>query len=825
MFSHWEKSLDQKIYDFNLNYQQYEIDDDIVIIAIDERSIKELGRWPWPRDIHAEFFSNLTNYDIKAALVDILFSEKNISNLEKDLALIQSLKLHNVFLPVYIAKIEVPNNTERFYVQRPFEEIENVAQGLGHTHVYSDSDGLVRTVDLQLTYDGKTWSHLAYALYEYLHGTNKESFLDDRHRKLYIPFVNNQGSQYKILSYVDVLLGRVSTVDLKQKVVFIGATAPGLGDSIPTPLTGRQEFLSGIEKHANIYNGLSQSTMIKWAPEYISYVLMFFILLIVCISGFYLSVLGVFVVSVIQILLVLAASHIVLKYYFIWVPIADVIILLLLSYPLWSLYKFNQAVRSLSSELKTVKNIPSVLKEGLSLTDIKTKLNSFLEVGFIHSWWILIRGEAEVSFSGRKNESMDAKRITTYHLEIDDTVYIISCYWKNIRFKERYEAGLNKWDDDVVPKDHLIKAHSQIIHESIAFLNAANQQVVVSTEVAQSILKRFEGAILVTDMTGRLLFTNNKADEWFNVEKLPLDSKHIFSASTSFDMTKEERIELFKSIVFDEEKVKKEITTKDGGHYLLHAENITPYADHSKIIIRSLVDIALITRLLKSREEALRFLSHDLRSPMVSMIAMIDQFKNETKDDLKTLPSYDLIDKIEHIARKNLNLANDYLQIVRTEQGGVISLDLIDAAGIFENAMSKLFSEIKTKDISVNFNFPDEVIWVNSNSNLLERVLQNLIENAVKYSDVAGTIDLDIILSEQEVGFSIKDSGIGIPENEVNLVFDQFYRASNVSHNTEMGTGLGLKFVKTAVERLQGRVTMKSELHSGTVVCVWLLLC
>ncbi|WP_369325856.1 sensor histidine kinase [Planktothrix tepida] len=103
--------------------------------------------------------------------------------------------------------------------------------------------------------------------------------------------------------------------------------------------------------------------------------------------------------------------------------------------------------------------------------------------------------------------------------------------------------------------------------------------------------------------------------------------------------------------------------------------------------------------------------------------------------------------------------------------------------------------------------------------NFLKQILINLLTNAIRYSPEGGTINLELIYQPTEVIFKIRDRGIGIPESELDQVFDAFYRGSNAdSISGTPGAGLGLTVVKRLVKLHQGTITLESILNQGTIV-------
>ncbi|WP_083580135.1 sensor histidine kinase [Planktothrix tepida] len=118
--------------------------------------------------------------------------------------------------------------------------------------------------------------------------------------------------------------------------------------------------------------------------------------------------------------------------------------------------------------------------------------------------------------------------------------------------------------------------------------------------------------------------------------------------------------------------------------------------------------------------------------------------------------------------------------------------------------------------LSIKGNHPE---IFKADPNFLKQILINLLTNAIRYSPEGGTINLELIYQPTEVIFKIRDRGIGIPESELDQVFDAFYRGSNAdSISGTPGAGLGLTVVKRLVKLHQGTITLESILNQGTIV-------
>ncbi len=210
----------------------------IVIVAIDDKSIQEIGRWPWNRSVFAQTIDNLNGSEVIG--IDVAFFEK--SDETQDKALGESItNAGNVVLTMEYSSFE--NKDNQLYGKDkllPLPEMRNAT--LAYVNVISDSDGIVRALNVNVIGDYRNFAYEIYKKY-----WNKAiSFKDSR---LLVNYVGKPHS-YKTYSLSDVYFGRVSPDEFNKKIVLIGATAPDLHDEYFVP-TSQGKAMSGVEVHAN----------------------------------------------------------------------------------------------------------------------------------------------------------------------------------------------------------------------------------------------------------------------------------------------------------------------------------------------------------------------------------------------------------------------------------------------------------------------------------------------------------------------------------------------------------------------------------------------
>lgn len=136
--------------------------------------------------------------------------------------------------------------------------------------------------------------------------------------------------------------------------------------------------------------------------------------------------------------------------------------------------------------------------------------------------------------------------------------------------------------------------------------------------------------------------------------------------------------------------------------------------------------------------------------------------------------------------------------------------------GVIKRIVETVTPEAEEKKIALLVDLPDPLVTIKGNEEDFERLISNLLENAVKYTPPQGIVQLQLTLGDHELQIMVTDNGIGIPAEALPRIFDDFYRAKNAKEMGQEGTGLGLSLVKHIVERYGGKIEVKSKLGAGS---------
>lgn len=220
--------------------------------------------------------------------------------------------------------------------------------------------------------------------------------------------------------------------------------------------------------------------------------------------------------------------------------------------------------------------------------------------------------------------------------------------------------------------------------------------------------------------------------------------------------------------------------------------------------------------IIASLEKQKRFISdasHELKTPLTNIkieAEVLNRSSKATIDDYREFTSH----VIEDVNRLD-NLVVALLDSARLENNIIVQNSKIELNSFIRSVIEKFYERAKKKNIEIKFEQNNENILLESDRNLLERLISIIIDNAIKYNKENGQIIIKSFLNHDKKNVvSIKDTGVGIDDKHINRIFDRFYRVSE--DRNEKGFGLGLAIAKEIAEKLNINIQVKSTLNKGT---------
>lgn len=302
------------------------VGDEIVIIAIDDHSLEQLGRWPWRRQVHAQLLDHLTH--ARRVGLDVVFGDPNPAFPDDDAQLAEAAARHGrVVLPTIIAQ-DASGNRQ---LQRPLPRLAGAAAGLGYINVYPDSDGTIRSLTLrQELGNGRHAEHFIVPMLD-----RGPSGAEDTGKPRLIPYAGPAG-HFTFYSYIAVLRGDVPPERFRDRLVLVGAWGSGLGDTFPTPMTRQGETMSGVEVLANGLRALAHDNWIRTLPPPVSALLGCVPVLLSCLAFRRFSPRQSLLATLAILLAWCALAALLLVAGKLWLPVTASVIGVALALPLWS---------------------------------------------------------------------------------------------------------------------------------------------------------------------------------------------------------------------------------------------------------------------------------------------------------------------------------------------------------------------------------------------------------------------------------------------------------------------------------------------------------
>lgn len=207
----------------------------------------------------------------------------------------------------------------------------------------------------------------------------------------------------------------------------------------------------------------------------------------------------------------------------------------------------------------------------------------------------------------------------------------------------------------------------------------------------------------------------------------------------------------------------------------------------------------------------LKDIVHDLKTPITSIMGFIELLKQGDYDKKSTLEFYDII--LEE-SQKLLRMVNDILYVCKEDNKCTNNICNLNIQ--IDKHIKELTPLARKRNIDIKINISSNNIYVSIPEDKMSRILTNIIENAIKYNKEYGKIFIDVYEENEHVFVKIRDTGIGIPENEIGEVFNKYYRSSISKNLSVDGAGLGLAIANDIVKEYNGSINLKSVLNQYT---------
>ena len=227
----------------------------------------------------------------------------------------------------------------------------------------------------------------------------------------------------------------------------------------------------------------------------------------------------------------------------------------------------------------------------------------------------------------------------------------------------------------------------------------------------------------------------------------------------------------------------------------------------------------------ESRKKMISNISHDLRTPLTSMLGYLEliledgNIKDRTVLNEKQKEEYLKI--VYNKGNYLYDLMEEFFEVSKLDSNDMrLEIKKVNISEIIRENIISFFNEIQKLDIHPEINIPDENVYVLGDEKALNRIFTNLINNALKHGMKATIVGVKLNYDDKNIFIDIYDNGAGMPENEINYVFDRLYTVEKSRSLNAKGSGLGLTIVKKLVEALGGKITVCSSPFEKTIFTV-----
>jgi len=334
------------------------------------------------------------------------------------------------------------------------------------------------------------------------------------------------------------------------------------------------------------------------------------------------------------------------------------------------------------------------------------------------------------------------------------------------------------------------------------------EQISEEKNKMEAIFKNMADGVIALDKEGEVIYVNPAAFKLLEVEE-----------GNSYRVLGKKLKEELKIDIKEEIKSQKDFMAKINDSILKVI--IAPMKREEKTagFILILHDITKEQKLEEMRREFVANVSHELRTPLTTIKSYTETLLDGALNDEEV--SMQFLNVINEETDRMTRIVNDLLELSRLDNKEArFNKKPINLSKVLAAAVSKMKVNAKKKGITICENVKEDLPLCYADADKMEQVFQNILSNAIKYTPEGGNITVNLWSESNFVITSIKDTGIGIPREDLPRIFERFYRVDKTRSREFGGTGLGLSIAKEIVKAHEGEIEIKSELGKGTEVTV-----
>ncbi|MDM5157573.1 cell wall metabolism sensor histidine kinase WalK [Bacillus sp. DX1.1] len=362
-----------------------------------------------------------------------------------------------------------------------------------------------------------------------------------------------------------------------------------------------------------------------------------------------------------------------------------------------------------------------------------------------------------------------------------------------------------------------VHSHDEIGQLALSFNNLSKklQQARSSTESERrklsSVLSHMTDGVIATDRKGDIILLNDPSEKMLNVSReTALDQSILEVLGIQEEFTLDHLYEEPDSVLLD-------FSTRDEP-YILRASFSVIQKDTGKAngLIAVLYNVTEQERIDRERREFVANVSHELRTPLTTMRSYLEALSEGAWQDPNIAPQFLAVTQDE--TERMIRLVNALLQLSKLDSTEYrLMKEWVDFTDFFNNIIDR-FEMSKEQNVIFKRSFSKKSRFIDMDTDKITQVLYNIISNALKYSPEGGTVTYRLRDREDMLEISVSDQGMGIPKENVDKIFERFYRVDKARSRQMGGTGLGLAIAKEMIQAHGGSIWAKSEEGKGTTI-------
>ncbi|WP_099974193.1 cell wall metabolism sensor histidine kinase WalK [Lactobacillus terrae] len=345
-----------------------------------------------------------------------------------------------------------------------------------------------------------------------------------------------------------------------------------------------------------------------------------------------------------------------------------------------------------------------------------------------------------------------------------------------------------------------------------------------------SVLSQMSDGVIATNRLGNITVINEMAIEFLNIEKDVHNMMLTDLLKISDEVTFEELLENPEPMVLEINDANDEIDYAEDNSLILNAEFSLIQRNSGFVsgMVCVLHDVTEQQKIDRERRQFVSNVSHELRTPLTSISSYIDALNNGAWENKELAPQFLSVTAEE--TDRMIRMIQDLLNLSRMDQGrSKLDKELVNFNEFFSYILDRFDMMLKkqladaeednnkvVKKYRIKRVITNKDLWVEIDTDKMTQVIDNIINNAIKYSPDGGVITCRLLETNKHIIISISDEGLGIPRKDIKNVFERFYRVDKARSRQQGGTGLGLSISKEIVEQHKGRIWVNSAEGRGS---------